>query len=193
MITHMHNSLLDPTVLHKVVPIVENRVQFGQVLEQAGTRVIVLRHCSLFDFSSLLEKASRRDYAVYVNVDTVDGIQADTAGLQFLAERFRITGIISHNPKTLGLGKELGLETIQRIFAVDSSGLASALAMVDKESIDLLDIAPAPVIPYLTPQQLAAFPRPFIGSGLITNLAQIQAILHAGARNVAVMRPELWS
>jgi glycerol uptake operon antiterminator len=193
MITHMHNSLLDPTVKHKVVPIVENRVQFGQVLEQAGSKVIVLRHCSPFDFSSLLEKASRRDYAVYINVDTVDGIQADMAGLEFLGERFHITGIISHNPKTLALGKELGLETIHRIFAVDSSGLASALASVEKETTDLLDIAPAPVIPYFTTQQLAALPRPFIGSGLISTTTQIRAILHAGARNVAVTRPELWS
>lgn len=193
MITHVHNSLLDATKLHKALPIVENRMQFGQVLEQAGSKIIVLRHCSPFDFSTLLEKANRRDYAVYIYIDTVDGIQADSAGLQFLAERFHIAGIISHHPKTLALGKELGLETIQRIFAVDSSGLDNALATVEAETVDLLDIAPAPVIPYLTPQQLSVLPRPFIGSGLITTFSQIQAILHAGARNVAVTRPELWS
>ena len=69
----------------------------------------------------------------------------------------------------------------------------NALATVEAETVDLLDIAPAPVIPYLTPQQLSVLPRPFIGSGLITTFSQIQAILHAGARNVAVTRPELWS
>jgi glycerol uptake operon antiterminator len=193
MITHVYNSLLDATKLHKALPIVENRMQFGQVLEQAGSKVIVLRHCSPLDFSALLEKANRRDYAIYIYIDTVDGIQADAAGLQFLAERFHITGIISHHPKTLALGKELGLETIQRIFAVDSSGLDNALATVEVENVDLLDIAPAPVIPYLMPQQIAKLPRPFIGSGLITSFSQIQAILQAGARNVAVTRPELWS
>jgi glycerol uptake operon antiterminator len=192
MLTHVHNSLLDSALQHKVLPIVENRVQFGQVLEQAGSKIIVLRHCSLFDFSSLFEKANRRDYAIYVYIDTVDGIQSDAAGLQFLSEHFHITGIISHHPKTLAIAKELGMETIQRIFAIDSSGLNSSLATVEVENIDLLDIAPAPVIPYLSPEQLSTFPRPFIGSGLITNFAQVRAILHAGARNVAVTRPELW-
>lgn len=193
MITHVHNSLLDPALKHKVLPIVENRTQFGQVLEQASGKVIVLRHCSLFDLSALLEKATRRDYAIYVNIDTIDGIQADVAGLQFLAEHFHVTGIISHNPKTLIQGKELGLETIQRIFAVDSSGLDSALSTIEVASIDLLDIAPARVIPYFTPGQLAAFPLPFIGSGLMSTFAQIQTVLRAGARYVAVSRPELWS
>jgi glycerol uptake operon antiterminator len=92
----------------------------------------------------------------------------------------------------LSLGKSFGLETIQRIFAVDSTGLEMALETVDKAYIDVLDVSPALVIPYIVPSLTMLLPLPFIASGLISTPQQVQSILRAGASAVAVTRPELW-
>lgn len=127
-----------------------------------------------------------------MNVDHIDGIHADSAGLRYLTEQFSITGIISSNPRTLALAKGYELETIQRIFAVDSTGLEVALESVDRRSVDLLDIAPALAVPYVVSSLATQLPLPFTASGLIFTFKQARAVIGAGAVAVAVAKSELW-
>src|SRR5258707_2272346 len=192
MLIQSSRSLLTILSQSKIIPIIENRLQFTQVLDSSHTGSVLLRHCNLFDFTPLLEEAHRRRLTVYVNIDHIDGIHADSAGLRYLAQQMRVTGIVSNHPRNLALGKNFGLETIQRIFAVDSTGLEMALETVDKAYVDLLDISPALVIPYIVPSLTMSLPLPFIASGLISTPQQVKAVLRSGASAVAVSRPELW-
>lgn len=192
MLTQSCRSLTVLQLQYKVIPVVENRVQFAQVLEHSRSKVILLRHCNVFDFITLMDVAWQREYTVFVNVDHMDGIYPDAAGLSYLTTHLHITGIVSNHPKILSLGKSCGLETIQRIFAVDSTGLESAVEAVDTRCVDLLDISPALVIPSLPIDLLRWLPLPFIGSGLISSARQVEAVIRAGASAVTVMRPELW-
>ena len=192
MITQSSRSLLNISSQCQTIPIVENRTHFTQVLDTSQIGAILLRHCNLFEFTALLHTAQRRALSVYVNIDHIDGIHADSAGLRYLAEQLQVSGIVSNHPRSLSLGKSFGLETIQRIFAVDSTGLEMALETVDKAYVDLLDISPALVIPYIVPSLIMSLPLPFIASGLISTPQQVKAVLRSGAAGVAVSRPELW-
>lgn len=192
MLTQSSRSLLNLPTQNRVVPVVETRVQFVQALEVSQVRAMLLRHCNLFEFTALLESAHRCGCSVYVNVDHIDGIHADNAGLRYIAERLQVTGIASNHPKILSIGKQFGLETIQRIFAVDSTGLEMALESVDTAYVDILDFSPALVVPYLIPQLKSSFPLPFMASGLLYTADQLQAVLRTGVRAVAVTRSELW-
>ena len=192
MLTQSSRSLLNLPTQNRVVPVVETRVQFVQALEVSQVRAMLLRHCNLFEFTALLESAHRCGCSVYVNVDHIDGIHADNAGLRYIAERLQVTGIASNHPKILSIGKQFGLETIQRIFAVDSTGLEMALESVDTAYVDVLDFSPALVVPYLIPQLKSSFPLPFMASGLLYTADQLQAVLRTGVRAVAVTRSELW-
>jgi glycerol uptake operon antiterminator len=190
MLTRSTRSLLSLSAEQKTIPVIENRVQFARALDASQTTTILLRHCNLFELRPMLEHAHQREVAVYVNVDHIDGIHPDAAGLRYLAHQLHIAGIISSNPRILALGKGFDLETIQRIFAVDSAGLEGALESIDSRHVDLLDISPALVIPYVVSH--TPLPLPFIGSGLIYTFQQVQAVLRAGALRVAVARTELW-
>ena len=125
--------------------------------------------------------------------DHIDGIHSDVAGVRYLAEHLHIAGLLSNHPRTLAIGKSFGLETIQRIFALDSTGLEMALESVDIQCTDLLDIAPALVVPYVASTLKTLLPLPFMASGLISTADQVQAVLRAGAFCIAVSRSELWT
>ena len=193
MLTRSSRSLLSLPAQCKTIPIIGNSGQFIQALDTSSVRAILLRHCNIFEFARLLEDAHHRDLSVYVNVDHIDGINPDAAGLRYLADHFHIAGIVSNNPRILALGKDFGLECIQRIFALDSTGLEATLESVDTHYSDLLDISPALVVPYVIPYLATPLPLPFIASGLANTSQQVQAILRAGALGVAVTRNELWS
>ena len=190
MLTRSTRSLLSVSAQQKTIPVIENRTLFSRALDASQITTILLRHCNLFELRPMLDHAYEREVAVYVNVDHIDGIHPDTAGLRYLTHQLHIAGIVSSNPRILALGKSFDLETVQRLFAVDSTGLEAALESVDTHHVDLLDISPALVIPYVVSQ--TPLPLPFMGSGLISTFQQVQAVLRAGALHVAVARPELW-
>jgi len=182
--------LLNISDRQKIIPVVENRVQFLRALDAPRITTIMLRHCNLLELRPLLFHAFEHEITVYVNVDHIDGIHPDTVGLRFLAHQLHIAGIVSSNPRILALGKAFELETIQRLFAVDSTGLEAALESLDSHNVDLLDISPALVIPYVVSH--TALPLPFIGSGLISTLQQVQSVLRAGALRVTTAKSELY-
>src|SRR5579871_4206944 len=192
MLTQSTSPLLSLLKRSKTIPVVETRMQFAQVFDSPHVLAVLLRHCKLFEFKALLEQAHRRKLAIYVNADHIHGIHADAAGLRYLADQFHIAGVVSNHPKILALASSFGLETIQRIFAVDSTGLEIALESIDSDHTDLLEISPALVIPHVIPGLSSPLPLPFIGSGLIQTTQQIQAILRANAAGVIVERSALW-
>ncbi len=187
-----YGFLLDLPTQCKTIPAIENRAQLLRAFDIPQIRAVLLRHCNLFELAGLLERAYQRKIATYVNVDSIDGIHPDNAGLRYLAQRLSVTGVVSNSPRVLSVAKGFGLETIQRIFALDSTGLEATLESVDITYVDLLDISPALVIPHIMPQLRVLLPRPFIASGLIQTSEQIQAILQAGARGIVVARNDLW-
>ncbi len=191
MLTRSTRSLLNLPARQKTIPVIENRVQFSLALNSSDLPAIVLRHCNLLDFRTLLENAHERDLAVYVNMDHIDGIASDTAGLRYLATQLHIKGIVSSHGKILALAKNFDLQTVQRIFAVDSTGLEVALESVDDQQVDLLAISPALVIPFAVSQM--SLHLPFIGSGFVSTPQQVQMVLRAGAIGVTVSRTELWT
>jgi glycerol uptake operon antiterminator len=173
----------------RVIPVVANRGQLQQVLKTSPCKVVLLRHCNLLELAPILQLA-RQQYAFYVNIDHVEGVHADAAGLHYLANAVGIAGILSANLKTLVVGKTEGLETVLRIFAADSTGLESALEAFDPAYVDLLDVSPALAIPHITPPLTRILPRPFIGSGLLSTNEQVQAVLNAGALGVTLAQNE---
>src|SRR5579884_2741213 len=143
MLAQTKRSLVEALSRNKVIPVVENRTQLLTALTMPGHAVIFIRHCDLFDLKPLCQQAVHQGYALYVNVDHINGIHPDAAGLQYLSEHFHITGIISANLKVLTAGKTLGLQTILQIFAADSTGLSSAIEMINPTAVDFFNVSPA--------------------------------------------------
>lgn len=190
LVVQSSRSLLSLLPKQKTLPLIEDRQHFMRALASKRISALLLHHCNVFELKSQLREAHARELAIYVNMDHIDGIAADSYGLHFLSEEFHIAGVISSNPRLLAQAKAIGLETILRIFSVDSTGLDVALASVDRQDVDLLDLAPALAIPHA----VAQLPRdlPFIGTGFVSTPQQVQRILRAGALGVAVSSPDLW-
>ena len=85
MLTRSSRSLLSISDRQKIIPVVENRVQFLRALDAPQITTIMLRHCNLLELRPLLHHAFEHEVTVYVNVDHIDGIHPDSAGLRFLS------------------------------------------------------------------------------------------------------------
>jgi glycerol uptake operon antiterminator len=174
-----------------VIPVVDNRPALEHALAiHAG--VIFIARYDLFEVEALLRTHGGHRPALFVYADQMEGVNADQAGLRFLAEQVGVRGIISLRPSTLALARELGLEAIQRLFALDSTGWETARNAFVAAVVSMVEIAPALVLPYLGASLTEQLGVPFLASGLVTSRQQIDRILATGACAVATSRRELW-
>src|SRR5260370_29850823 len=90
MLTRSTRLLLSVSAQQKTIPVIENRTLFSRALDASQITTILLRHCNLFELRPMLDHALERGVAIYVNVDHIDGIHPDTAGLRYLAHQLQI-------------------------------------------------------------------------------------------------------
>lgn len=185
------NAIVKQVELSRVIPVVENHMQFAHILKQPGKgRIIMLHRCNVLELGPLMALAHEKGYFVYVNLDHASGVHADAAGLHYLAHQLHIAGVESTNPKTLAFASSIHLATVLHVYIVDSAGLKSALEATDLQHVDLLDLSPAIAIPYIYPALAKVLPLPFLGSGLLSSAQQVQAVINAGALGALVSQTD---
>jgi len=112
-----------PGVMGVMLPAVRDGASLNQALD-LGFRQVLLERGSLLSIVGPLAGAARRGVAIFVNLDAVEGLAPDSAALAFLATDLGFSGVLSVKPHLLQDASRFRLRTIQRIHALDSTGLA---------------------------------------------------------------------
>jgi glycerol-3-phosphate responsive antiterminator len=84
------------------------------------------------------------------------------------------------------------LRTVQRIHAIDSTGLETGLNSVVSPTPYAIAIAPAVAVPQVMGAVRAVSAAPIWGTGFITSTAQANDILDAGAAVVSSASVDVW-
>src|SRR5712692_12067245 len=170
-------------------------IRDSNTLQQAldiGYRQLLLERGSLLAMVGPLAAAARQGVAIFVNLDAVEGLAADSAALAFLATDLGFSGVLSVKPHLLRDAGRFRLRTIQRIHALDSTGLETGLRTLASPAPQALAIAPALAIPHVVATVRAVTSVPLWGTGYVTTSEQAQRILAAGAEVVSSSRREVW-
>ena len=170
-------------------------IRDSNTLQQAldlGYRQLLVERGSLLAMVGPLAGAARQGVAIFVNLDAVEGLAADSAALAFLATDLGFSGVVSVKPHLLRDASRFRLRTIQRIHALDSTGLETGINSIGQPAPYAIAIAPAVAIPQLMPTIRESTNVPVWGTGFITTAEQADAVLAAGADVVSSAQQELW-
>lgn len=170
-------------------------VRDGSSLNQAldlGYRQLLLERGSLLAMVGQLASAARQGIAIFVNLDAVEGLAPDSAALAFLATDLGLSGVLSVKSHLLRDASRFRLRTVQRIHALDSTGLETGLNSIVSPPPYAIAVAPAVAIPQVMSTIRAATTAPIWGTGFITSVEQANEVLAAGADVVSSGRPEVW-
>jgi glycerol uptake operon antiterminator len=174
-----------------MLPAVRDSNSLHQALD-LGYRQLLLERGSLLAMVGPLAAAARRGVAIFVNLDAVEGLAADSAALAFLATDLGFSGVLSVKPHILRDASRFRLRTIQRIHALDSTGLETGLNSMGQPAPYAIAIAPAVAIPQVMATIRGSTNVPVWGTGFITTTDQAAAVLAAGADVVSSAELELW-
>lgn len=136
-----------------------------------------------------VEEAHRVGKRIFVHIDLAGGIGKDKAGIEFLAKS-GVDGIITTRGQLIRYGKECGLLTVQRFFALDSRGIDSINELLESVSPDLIEIMPGVIGKII--RRFSCGKIPVIAGGLMETKAEVTEALSCGAAAISTSAKNLW-
>lgn len=176
---------------HPVIPACRTKEQFATALESSA-RVIFVLESNITDYKEKIQAVKDRGKYAFIHFDLIAGLAQDDEALEYLKETANPTGIITTRKNLVTKGKKLGLNTIQRMFLIDTTSIASAINMAKQTRPDAMEIMPG-----IAPKVIRAIKNridiPIITGGLITEEAEIDIAIRAGAVAASLSKQSLWN
>lgn len=127
---------------------------------------------------------------VFVNIDSILGLAQDRGGVDYLA-RLGADGLLTTRGSLIPRAQEAGLLTVQKLFITDRSNIQRGVAAVQGSKPDLLQVMPAPVLPFVADHEIMRI-RPVIAAGFVTDSERVESALTHGATGVSTSTPAVW-
>ncbi len=146
---------------------------------------------SLLSLPGWVEAAKRAGKAAFAHVDLLQGVKADAAAIEWCKQAMPLDGVISTRAPLLKIARGMGLITIQRLFLVDSSSLATGIRLMHASPPDMVEVLPGLVGKAIRTLKIE-LGRPVIAGGMITEEEEAGRALRAGAIAISTSRVSLW-
>jgi glycerol-3-phosphate responsive antiterminator len=121
------------------------------------------------DLSSVVARAASARGPMAVDLDSVRGLQADDAAVEFVIDRLGIPIVLTRRSQAARRAAELGALGLIHVLAFDSTGLGRSLeANLRTDGVGSV-LSPGLVLAHMQPSEVDRLPRPIVGYGLITD------------------------
>jgi glycerol uptake operon antiterminator len=128
---------------------------------------------------------------LFIHIDLLAGLENNEAGLEYLAEFERVTGIVTVHHHLASSARKLGLLTVVRLFLSDSRAADRGLTIANKSHPEAIEILPAAAAPKVA-ADFSTCRIPRIAGGLCRTEADVEEALASGCRAVTSTSPHLW-
>jgi glycerol uptake operon antiterminator len=175
-----------------VIPVLWDPARHLAVVSKASA--VFLQGGTLAELARMLDKFQEPELAgvaVFAHIDLIGGLENSEAGLEYLAELGRLTGVVTIHHHLAKPARRLGLLSIVRLFLSDSRSVERGEAIASKSQADAIEILPAAAAVKVA-DELDKFGIPRITGGLCRTEADVREALESGCRSVTTTRPELW-
>lgn len=182
---------LGAKIKNRIIPALRKTADLANALSYQPPLVMLLKG-DIFDVAQLVEQASAHNVAVFLHIDLLEGIGRDRAGLRYLQQYMHVSGVVSTRSNLLKDAQALGMQTILRLFVLDSAAYQTGINLLQTVKPDAVELLPGVVVPHMAEELARDIKIPLIASGILKNAADIKAVLTAGATAVSTSHPELW-
>ncbi|MDQ0151615.1 glycerol uptake operon antiterminator [Moryella indoligenes] len=129
-----------------------------------------------------------------VHMDLISGLQAKDVSVDYIRNYTEADGIITTKFNLIQHARDIGLNTILRMFMLDSTSMDSFEKNGRSESVqpDIVEVLPGTLLPEVI-QRLNRLCRvPVMVSGLITAKSEVYNALKNGAVSISTTNQALW-
>ena len=154
-------------------------------------KVIFLLSSDISSVQEIVSKCHKYNKIIFLHFDMINGFGKDEAAVKYIKETFKPDGIISIKSNVIRWAYKYDLQAIFRIFLVDSQSVDSAINNITHNKIENIEIMPG-IMPSVIKKLVNDCPANYIAGGLISEKAQVEAILKSGAIACSTSKQDLW-
>jgi glycerol uptake operon antiterminator len=185
----MRHKLIDLLEQSPVLPAVKDEDALPRAL-RCESRVVFLLGGDLLSIRRWIDLTHEAGKQAAVHLDLVGGLAPREVAVDWLQQQ-GADGIISTRPHLIRRGRELGLLTVLRVFAIDSKAVGNLQKETEMVTPDVIEILPG-TLPRVIERLSKKIPVPLIAGGLMTDKSDIVSALQAGALCASTSDEELW-
>ena len=185
----MRHALVRTMEQNPVVPALKDLSHLADCLRCPSGVVFVL--CGdILNVGDIIRQLHEGGKKAVIHADLVTGLAPKEIAADFL-QRCGADGIISTRPALIRRGRELGMLTVLRLFALDSKAVSNLRSEAESGSPDMIEILPG-TLPRVISRLKSELKVPLIAGGLLEEKADILSALSAGALCVSASDSRLW-
>lgn len=184
-------NLKDILLENPIIAALRNYEDLETALTSKAAVVFVL-FGDILNIKDICSKLKEKNKIVFIHLDLIEGLRGEAAGIRYIKEYVRPNGIISTKPSNIKGAKQLGLYTIQRLFAIDSLSLATGIKSIHATNPNAVEVMPgvaSKIIKNLQ-KQVNVY---IIAGGLIESKKDVIDSLSSGALAISTSSRELWN
>lgn len=185
----MRHKLIDLLEQSPVLPAVKDEDTLPRAL-RCESRVVFLLGGDLLSIRRWIDLTHEAGKQAAVHLDLVGGLAPREVAVDWLQQQ-GADGIISTRPHLIRRGRELGLLSVLRVFAIDSKAVGNLQKETEMVTPDVIEILPG-TLPRVIERLSKKIPVPLIAGGLMTDKSDIVSALQAGALCASTSDEELW-
>lgn len=190
----------DPTRAERLAAILHSNPVIASIKDDAGlermlssrSRLGFLLYGSINTLPEQLQAFAAARKLAFVDIDLIDGLAADAAGVEFLKSQIGARGLLSSKSAVVKAATQTGLVGIHRHFMIDSMAFHSLPKLIRQADPDAVEILPG-CIPKVIGWLRDEVSVPLIAGGLIHDQDDVTTALAAGAAAIATSNSALWN
>lgn len=163
-----------------------------QAAIQAPIKIVFLLDVDLSHIRAYIEELKLHDKYVFVHMDLVKGLAADSYGLEYIVENTNLDGIITTSSSLVKKARSIRLPVIQRFFMIDSLSIKQGIKSINENKPDAVE-----VLPGLLEKQIQELSNniniPVIAGGFIESKEDVFTCLKSGALSISTSKKEVWN
>ena len=169
-------------------------VKDDEGLEKAlscDSRIIFILYGDVLSIKNIVGRVKESGKLAFVHMDLIHGLQQKEIAVDFIKESTACDGIISTKANLISRGKELGLYTVMRFFAIDSMAYENIEKQMKLTKPDIIEVLPGPM-PKVVKKIVGLAKCPVIAGGLVSDKEDVLLLLDAGASCISSTNEKVW-
>jgi glycerol uptake operon antiterminator len=174
-----------------VITSLVNKDELPLILQSSSNIVFILKS-DILAIEGVVEQIRDAGKLSFVHFDLVDGIGKDKIGVEYMAEKIGVDGIVTTKSGIITEAKKHGVMTVQRLFVFDSVSLDNGIKMTKLAGPDAIEVLPGMVCSKIIKRIRKEVDVPVIAGGLMTDLHDLETALNSGVIGISTSSRELW-
>ena len=183
-------NISDILIENPVIAAVRNNEELEKA-ENSRVKIVFVLYGTILTLPEMCRKLHEAQKLVFVHADMIEGLRGDLAGVEFIKTTAAPTGIVSTRANIIKFAKQLHMQTILRVFLLDSLSLQTGVKNILETSPDAVEIMPGIACRYINEVE-RKINAPVIAGGLIVDKEQVIESLSSGAVAISTSKEELW-